>query len=100
MHGSEDQIIVNGIHLSPSGEATVSATVTQSLIDLAIFMEEHSRFPLDVEHVLAGIIMARREGRLPATTQLCSDNAQLIEVLTPLVDRIFQETGGNITKDD
>ena len=99
MSGNEHQTILPGIELSVSGEAIVSPTATQSLIDLAIYMEERSPFPLDVEHVLAGIIQARLEGDLPADTVMAVENEDLITLLKPRVDRIFEKTGGRIAED-
>ena len=60
VNGNQDQQIVPGISLSTSGQATVDPALTEVLIDIAIKIDDMSKFPVDVEHVLAAIVMAAR----------------------------------------
>ena len=60
MNDSGEQQIVPGISISVSGQATVDPTLADVLFDLAIKLEEPTNHPVDVQHVLAAIVMAAR----------------------------------------
>ena len=62
MNESGDQQIVPGISVTASGQATVDPFVAEVLLDLAIKLEEPTNLPVDVEHVLAAIVLAARGG--------------------------------------
>ena len=61
---STDQQIAPGISVTSSGQATVDPTLADVLFDLAIKLEERTNHPVDVEHVLAAIVLAARKGEL------------------------------------
>ena len=82
MDNSDDQQIVPGISISSSGQATVDPTLADVLFDLAIMLEEPTNLPVDVEHVLAAIVLAARKGELDSNTPLSSDDPALAEVLS------------------
>lgn len=73
MNDSGDQQIVPGISVTPSGQATVDPALTEVLFDLAIKLEEPTNLPVDVEHVLAAIVLAARNGELDPNSPLSSD---------------------------
>lgn len=58
---TQDQGNIPGISLSPSGQVTVDPTLTEILIDIAIKIDDSLKFPVDVEHVLAAIVMDASE---------------------------------------
>ena len=71
MDDDQDQQLVPGISLSASGQATVDPALTEVLIDIAIKIDDLSRFPVDVEHVLAAIVLAVRSGSIGTDTEIC-----------------------------
>ena len=93
MDNSDDQQIVPGISISSSGLATVEPT-------LAIMLEEPTNLPVDVEHVLAAIVLAARKGELDSNTPLSSDDPALAEVLAAHVKTVFADYGGKVGTDD
>lgn len=97
---SDEQQIVPGIAVSPSGKATVDPSLVDMLFDLAIKLEEPTNLPVDVEHVLAAIVLAARNGELDADTTLSVDDPNLAEVLVPHVKTIFSDYGGEVGTDD
>ena len=100
MEENNDLQIVPGIMLSPSGQATVDPSLTEALIDLAIKIDDKSRFPVDVEHVLAAVILAARSGSIAIETDLSCDHDALIPVLADHVEMVFKKFGGKVGADD
>jgi hypothetical protein len=56
--------------------------------------------PVDVEHVLAAVVLAARKGELDPNTTLSSDDPALVEVLVGHVKTVFEQFGGNVGRDD
>ena len=100
MNNNDDQQIVPGISVTSSGQATVDPSLADVLFDLAIKLEEPTNLPVDVEHVLAAIVLASRKGELDPNTPLSSDDPALAKVLTSHVKRVFAVYGGKVGKDD
>ena len=96
----DEQQIVPGISISSSGQATVDPSLTDVLFDLAFKLEEPTNHPVDVEHVLAAIVLAARNGELDANTPLSSDDPALVEVLLGHVKTVFEQFGGDVGRDD
>jgi hypothetical protein len=97
---SSDQQIVPGITVTTSGHATVDHTLKDVLFDLAIKLEEPTHLPVDVEHVLAGVILAARSGELDRNKVLSPDDPSLIKILTKHVNTVFDRYGGEVGRDD
>lgn len=100
MDNRDDQQIIPGLSLSPSGQATVDPTLADVLFDLAIQLEEITKLPVDVEHVLAAIVLAARNGQLDQNTRLSSSDPALQEVLADHVRIIFTKHDGKVGRDD
>ncbi len=100
MDDRKEQQIAPGISLSTSGQATVDPALTDVLIDIAIKIDDMSMFPVDVEHVLAGIVLAAQSGAIQLDTNLSSDNDDLISVLAEHVETVFTKFGGKVGSDD
>jgi len=100
MDNNDDQQIVPGISITSSGQATVDPSLTDVLFDLAIKLEEPTNLPVDVEHVLAAIVLAARQGNLDPNKPLSSDDPALAEVLADHVKRVFADYDGNVGMDD
>ncbi len=100
MNESGDQQIVPGISVTASGRATVDPSVADVLFDLAIKLEKPTNLPVDVEHVLAAIVLAARRGELGPETCLSSDDPALITALIEHVKTVFADYGGKVGSDD
>ena len=70
----DDQQIVPGLSVSTTGQATVDPSIADVLFDLAIKLEETTTLPVDVQHVVAALVLsaplkepesAERRYRLP-----------------------------------
>ena len=97
---STEQRIVPGISVTSSGQATVDPALADVLFDLAIKLEEPTNLPVDVEHVLAALVLAARKGELDPNTPLSSGDPALIEVLVSHVKTVFEQFGGNVGRDE
>lgn len=95
-----DQQIVVGISVSSTGQATVDPSLSDVLFDYALALEEATDLPVDVEHVLAAIVLAGRKGELASTTELKSDDTKIPQLLTPYVRTVFHVFGGKVGEDD
>ncbi len=100
MDDGGDQQIIPGIFISPTGQATVDPTLADVVFDLAIQFEEIVKLPVDVEHVVAAIILAARNGQLNQCTRLSSSDLVLQEVLADHVGAIFTKYDGKVGRDD
>ncbi len=100
MENNRDHQIVPGISVTPSGQATVDPSVSDVLFDLALKLEEPANFPVDVEHVLAAVVLAARNGELNSETPLNSDDPTLVRVLLRHVITVFEKYGGSVGTDD
>jgi len=96
----DDQQIVPGISVAPSGQATIAPALADVLFDLAIRLEEPTNLPVDVEHVLAAIVLAARKGELDSNTPLSSDDPELAAVLTHHVKAVFADYDGKVGMED
>ena len=92
--------IVPGIGVDSKGQATVDAALTEVLFDLAIQLEEPTELPVDVQHVVAAVILAAREGVLGPNTPLVSDDPALLDVLVVYVKKVFSIYDGKVGQDD
>ena len=95
-----EQQIVPGISISVSGQATVDPALADVLFDLALKLEEPTNHPVDVQHVLAAIVLAARSGELDPDTKLSSDDQALVAALVPHVKSVFEIYGGEVGKED
>lgn len=86
--------------LSSSGQATVAPELTDVLIDIAIKIDDGSKFPVDVEHVLAAIVLAARGGDIDSATDLAKADVELVSILASHVETVFQKFGGKVGADD
>lgn len=97
---SSEQQIVPGITVTSSGQATIDPALADVLFDLAIQLEEPTNLPVDVEHVLAAIVLAARSGQIDPNTPLSSQDPTLVELLAGHVKTVFADFGGNVGQDD
>ena len=100
MNSDSDQQIVPGITVTSSGQATVDPSLADVLFDLAIKLEEPTNLPVDVQHVLAAIVLAARKGEIDPNTPLSSDDPALAEILVSHVKTVFADYDGKVGTDD
>lgn len=100
MDNSGNDQIVPGISVTSSGQATVDPSLADVLFDLAIKLEKPTNLPVDVERVLAAIVLAARTGELDPNTPLSSDDSVLAEVLMGHVKTVFADYGGKVGMDN
>jgi hypothetical protein len=93
-------LIVPGIELESSGHVKVEPAMGSRLIELAIELEPYTKHPVDVQHVVAAIILAVRAGELPAGQPLPEMDKPLLKILARHVDEIFDSSGGRVSIDD
>lgn len=96
---NEDRV-VPGISVTPSGQATVDPSMSDVLFELALKLEEPANFPVDIEHVLAAIVLAARHGALDSEEPLAADDQTLVETLLPHVKTVFEKYDGSVGRDD
>ena len=97
---STERQIVPGISVTSSGQATVDPSLADVLFDLAIKLEEPTKLPVDVEHVLAALVLAARKGELDPNKPFSSDDPALVEILVGHVKTVFEQFGGQVGRDD
>ena len=97
---SDDQQIVPGLSVSATGQATVDPSIADVLFDLAIKLEETTALPVDVQHVVAALVLTARNGELDPRAPLSSDDLVLSAVLAAQLKTVFAVYGGNVGKDD
>ena len=95
-----EQQVVPGISISSSGQATVDPSLADVLFDLALKLEEPTNHPVDVQHVLAAIVLAARNGELDPDIKLSSDDQALVAALIPHVNSVFEKYGGEVGEED
>ena len=100
MNHGDDQPLVPGITLSASGEATVEAPAGEALLDLAETLEDRTGLPVDVQHVLAALVLVARRGELDSSRSISSDDAAVRELLTQPVKEVFAHYGGKVGRED
>lgn len=91
---STEQQIIKGISVNTDGQASIDPSLNDILFDLAIQFEEPTGFPVDIEHVVAAVILAVRNNDFDVNTQLISSDKHLINVLTPHVKTVFTRYRG------
>jgi hypothetical protein len=100
MENSDGRQIVPGISVTSAGQATVDPSLADVLFDLAIKLEEPTDLPVDVEHVLAAIVLAARSGELDPNVPLSSNDSALTDILVGHVKTIFADYGGKVGRDE
>lgn len=96
----QDRQVVPGITMSNSGHANVEPELADVLFDLALILEEPTKLPVDVEHVLAAIVLAVNQGEIDPGIVLKANDPTLINVLKRHVKTIFADYDGHVGKDD
>ena len=99
MKRSEIQI-VPGLSVSKTGQATVDSSIADLLFELAIKLEKMTGLPVDVQHVVAALVLATRCGQLDPQQPLSRDDSELTAALKAQLKTVFDVYGGNVGTDD
>lgn len=93
-------IILPGISSDAAGQVTVDKRMGELLLDLALQLEDTVSAPVDVEHVLAAIVLAAREGDLSDEKPLTKEDPNLRDVLRRHLKTVFEQYGGELGRND
>jgi len=97
---NRSQQIVPGLSISASGQATIEPRINDTLLDLATSLEEPTNLPVDIEHVVAAIILAVQNKEIDKNAILSGDDPSLIEILSPHIKSIFSLYDGVLGTDE
>ncbi len=100
LSNQKNKQIVPGVTADPSGSVSVDAEMGKILFDVALQLEGAAGYPVDVEHVLAAIILASRSGELDSTTPLSSSDSALVSLLERHIVTVFRHYGRRLGADD
>ena len=89
-----------GLSVSSTGQATVDSSIADVLFDLAIKLEDTTSLSVDVQHVVAALVLAARNGELNPQTPLSSDDPVLAKALAGQLKTVFAVYGGKVGTDD
>ena len=92
--------IVPGISVNGSGQATIDPSLNDVLFDLALNLEGPTGHPVDIEHVVAAIVLASRGEEIDASEPIVANDTSLISVLATHVKSVFARYGGKLGNDD
>jgi len=92
--------IVPGIRLDDFGQATINSAMGKRLISLALELEAYTSTAVDVQHVLAAIIIATNDGNLESDLALPDSEPELLRLLAKHVESVFAKTGGKVSRDE
>ncbi len=70
------------------------------LFDLALKLEEATNLPVDVQHVVAALVLAERRKDIAATHAISANDGVLVSVLTGHVKLVFDMYGSELGADD
>ena len=97
---SEDRQIVVGITVSEDGHAQIDPTIVDEIFGIALLLDESLDHPVDVQHIVAAIVLASEEGRLPQDTVVRAEDDSLRETIKPHVETVFRRWQGDVGSDD
>ncbi len=97
---SAEHQVVPGISISATGQATIDPSLKDVLLDLATKLEGPTNLPVDIEHVVAAIVLAARNRQIDATTPITGDDPKLLQSIAEHVKVVFAVYGGNVGRDD
>ena len=92
--------IVPGLSVSKTGQATVDSSIADVLFELAVKLEKTTGLPVDVQHVVAALVLATRSGQRDPQQPLSCDDSELAAVLKVQLKTVFDVYGGNVGTDD
>ncbi len=92
----DDTQLAPGLTLSADGEVTVAPDMSESLFDVAIRLEDATELPVDVQHVVAALLLAVRSGTWDSSAKLSADDAGQMTQLSEYVRTVFEAYGSDV----
>ena len=92
--------VAEGVLISADGEVSVDEGLTDVLLDLAETLEDRTGRPVDVEHVVAAVVLANRAGNIGSEKRLRTGDDLLLMALAPHVEAVFAKYGGRVAEGD
>jgi len=92
----QEEKIVAGVSINRRGTVKVARGHQQTLCDLALALQDVCQYAVDVEHVVAALVMAVRDGRLQRDSVVTADDEPVIRVLLVYVTLIFKQFKGTV----
>ena len=92
--------ILPGISTDDAGQVTVDKRAGELLFNLALQLEDTVSAPVDIEHVLAAIVLAWRAGEINAATDLTQQTPDLLQLLQSHLQTVFERYGGQLGSED
>ena len=90
------EVILKGITIDRHGTVTVEPGWQNVLRDLALDLQDLIPHPVDVEHVLAALVMSVRDGRILAEVDLNEVRSSHQRILVEYVNLLFQQFPGTL----
>ncbi|MFK8114215.1 MAG: hypothetical protein AB8B91_18585 [Rubripirellula sp.] len=90
----------HGLAIDAAGQATVDGELGKRLFDLAIELEDCVSQPVDIQHILAAIVLGVRDGQIDSETELKIENDALLTVLRQKLQQVFSEFEGRLGSED
>ena len=88
--------IVEGVTIDRQGTVVVAEGFQKTLCDIALDLQERTPHAVDVEHVLAALVMAVRDGKIPRNSSFSSGDGAQNEILSRYIEVLFTRYGGKI----
>ena len=92
--------IVPGITVSSMGQASIDSSIADVLFDLAVKLQETTSLPVDVQHVVAALVLLARSGQLDPQKPLSCNDPVLTTALAVQLKTVFSVYAGKVGSDD
>lgn len=96
----EERKVVEGIKVSKDGHAQIDPEIVDEIFGLALLLDESLEHPVDVQHVVAAIVLASDEGVLSTSTVIRANDNELRECIIPHIEAVFRKWQGEVGDDD
>jgi len=91
-----ERMIAQGISADDSGQVSVDADAGRLLIELAIDLEASVAEPVDVQHVLAAIVLAASDGLVDDQTRMSPDNDAVRNIVIRYLPVVLERFGDQL----
>ena len=91
--------VVQGVAIDRRSQVHVDPELNDLLFDVAVALQD-DKYAVDVQHVVAALVMASRSGEIEPQTTLQLVFDQQRDVLSKYVRVIFEQYQGRVGEDD
>lgn len=92
---NDEQQLAPGMVMNSAGEVTIAPSVSETLFELALKLEDSTTLPVDVQHIVAAIALAVQAGGWDSAAELKADEATA-DRLSEYVRIVFTQFDGDI----